>query len=98
MADIGISMGKVGTDVAKEAGDVILVDDNFGTIWGAVEEGKMIYWNVQSFLGFQLSTAVAAIGIITISTVWGVGAGGEGGSLLNAMQILFVNILMDGMC
>ncbi|UZJ56340.1 hypothetical protein CBS101457_005660 [Exobasidium rhododendri] len=90
MADIGISMGKGGTDVAKEAADVILVDDNFATILPAVEEGKGIFNNIQNFLCFQLSTAVSALTLITLSTALGLK------NPLNAMQILFINILMDG--
>ncbi|KDQ20251.1 hypothetical protein BOTBODRAFT_51572 [Botryobasidium botryosum FD-172 SS1] len=88
-ADIGVSMGS-GTDVAKEAADVILVDDNFGTILSAIEEGKSIFHNIQNFLSFQLSTAVAALSLITLSTVF------QMSNPLNAMQILFINILMDG--
>ncbi|TFY62452.1 hypothetical protein EVG20_g6703 [Dentipellis fragilis] len=90
MADIGVSMGKSGTDVAKEAADVILVDDNFSTILPAVEEGKSIFHNIQNFLSFQLSTAAAALTLITLSTLFGLS------NPLNAMQILFINILMDG--
>ncbi|KZT72352.1 calcium-transporting P [Daedalea quercina L-15889] len=90
MADIGVSMGLSGTDVAKEAADVILVDDNFSTILPAVEEGKSIFYNIQNFLSFQLSTAVAALSLITMSTFFGLS------NPLNAMQILFINILMDG--
>ncbi|KAF8161376.1 Ca-transporting ATPase [Crassisporium funariophilum] len=90
MADIGISMGKSGTDVAKEAADMILVDDNFSTILPAVEEGKSIFHNIQNFLAFQLSTAAAALTLITLSTMLGLS------NPLNAMQILFINILMDG--
>ena len=90
MADIGISMGKGATDVAKEAADVILVDDNFATIITAVEEGKSIFYNIQNFLGFQLSTAVAALSLITLSTALHLP------TPLNPMQILFINILMDG--
>jgi len=90
MAEIGVSMGKSGTDVAKEAADVILVDDNFSTILPAVEEGKSIFHNIQNFLSFQLSTAVAALTLITLSTFFGLS------NPLNAMQILFINILMDG--
>lgn len=90
LADIGISMGKGATDVAKEAADVILVDDNFATILTAVEEGKSIFYNIQNFLGFQLSTAVAALTLITISTALRLP------TPLNPMQILFINILMDG--
>ncbi|KAF8342682.1 calcium-transporting P [Cantharellus anzutake] len=69
MADIGVAMGS-GTDVAKEAADVILVDDNFGTILAAVEEGKSIFHNIQHFLSFQLSTAVSALTLITLSTLF----------------------------
>ncbi|CAO1637904.1 unnamed protein product [Sympodiomycopsis kandeliae] len=90
MADIGIALGAGGTDVAKEASDVILVDDNFATILAAVEEGKGIFYNIQNFLCFQLSTAVAALSLITLSTVFGLKLP------LNPMQILFINILMDG--
>ncbi|KAF7782760.1 hypothetical protein Agabi119p4_2136 [Agaricus bisporus var. burnettii] len=90
MADIGLSMGKSGTDVAKEAADAILVDDNFSTILPAIEEGKSIFHNIQNFLSFQLSTAAAALTLITLSTLLGLD------NPLNAMQILFVNILMDG--
>ncbi|KAJ3881891.1 Ca-transporting ATPase [Lentinula edodes] len=90
MADIGVSMGKSGTDVAKEAADAILVDDNFSTILSAVKEGKSIFHNIQNFLAFQLSTAAAALTLITLSTMLGFT------NPLNAMQILFINILMDG--
>jgi Ca2+-transporting ATPase len=90
MADIGVSMGRSGTDVAKEAADVILVDDDFGSILPAIEEGRSIFFNIQNFLSFQLSTAVAALSLITLSTMFRLA------NPLNAMQILFINILMDG--
>ena len=90
MADIGVSMGKGGTDVSKEAADCILVDDNFATLLPAVEEGKSIFYNIQNFLSFQLSTAVAALSLITISTALRMR------NPLNAMQILFINVIMDG--
>eukprot|EP00048_Salpingoeca_helianthica_P003063 m.63464 g.63464 ORF g.63464 m.63464 type:complete len:898 (+) comp12469_c2_seq1:249-2942(+) len=89
-ADIGVAMGRSGTDVAKEASDMVLVDDNFNTIMSAIEEGKSIAHNIRNFLRFQLSTSVAALTLITISTVAGFPAP------LNAMQILWINILMDG--
>ncbi|KAF9155213.1 High affinity Ca2+/Mn2+ P-type ATPase-like protein, partial [Mortierella sp. AD010] len=90
LADIGISMGRSGTDVAKEAADMILVDDDFSTILGAVEEGKSIFYNIQNFLTFQLSTSVAALTLIAMATLFGLN------NPLNAMQILWINILMDG--
>lgn len=55
-ADIGIAMGKSGTDVSKEAADMILADDDFSTIMAALAEGKGIYYNIRNFVRFQLST------------------------------------------
>ncbi|KAK6437043.1 High affinity Ca2+/Mn2+ P-type ATPase-like protein [Oleoguttula sp. CCFEE 5521] len=89
-ADIGISMGKLGTDVAKEAADMILTDDDFSTILSAIEEGKGIFHNIQNFLTFQLSTSAAALGLVMLSSL------GGWKNPLNAMQILWINILMDG--
>ncbi|CAO3699865.1 unnamed protein product [Rhizopus microsporus] len=90
MADIGISMGQSGTDVSKEAADMILVDDDFSTILHAIEEGKSIFYNIQNFLTFQLSTSISALSLIAISTLFGLK------TPLNAMQILWINIIMDG--
>ncbi len=90
MADIGVAMGVTGTDVAKEAADMVLTDDNFVSITHAVEEGRGIYDNIKKFIRFQLSTNIGAI--LTIFT----------GLLLfqslplAPLQILFVNLLMDG--
>ncbi|KAL1439805.1 hypothetical protein MTO96_009654 [Rhipicephalus appendiculatus] len=63
-ADIGIAMGKIGTDVCKEAADMILVDDDFFTIMAAIEEGKGIFYNIRNFVTFQLSTSIAALSLI----------------------------------
>uniref|UniRef100_A0A8C3W912 Calcium-transporting ATPase n=1 Tax=Catagonus wagneri TaxID=51154 RepID=A0A8C3W912_9CETA len=89
-ADIGIAMGRTGTDVSKEAANVILVDDDFSTIMNAVEEGKGIFHNIKNFVRFQLSTSISALSLITLSTVCNLP------SPLNAMQILWINIIMDG--
>lgn len=88
-ANIGISMGS-GTDVCKEAADVILMDDNLATIVVALEEGKGIYHNIRNFIKFQLSTSIAALSLIALSTIFHIP------NPLNAMQILYINILMDG--
>lgn len=90
LADIGIAMGKNGTDVAKEAADMVLTDDDFSTILSAIEEGKGIFNNIQNFITFQLSTSIAALTLIALSTFFGLP------NPLNAMQILWINILMDG--
>lgn len=84
-ADIGISMGKLGTDVAKEAADMILTDDDFSTILRAIEQGKGIFYNIQNFITFQLSTSVAALSLVLISTALGFK------NPLNAMQILWIS-------
>jgi len=84
-ADIGISMGRLGTDVAKEAADMILTDDNFATILNAIEEGKGIFYNIQNFLTFQLSTSAAALSLVLVSTFLGFQ------NPLNAMQILWIS-------
>lgn len=89
-ADIGIAMGQSGTDVCREAGDMILTDDNFSSILAAVEEGKVIYYNIRNFVRFQLSTSIAALSLITLSTLFGLP------NPLNPMQILWINIIMDG--
>ncbi|KAI8906723.1 hypothetical protein EDD86DRAFT_209611 [Gorgonomyces haynaldii] len=89
LAEIGISMG-TGTDVAKEAADIILVDDNFRTIVPAIEEGKAIFYNIQNFLTFQLSTSFSALLLVAISNLLGLE------NPLNAMQILWINIICDG--
>lgn len=84
-ADIGISMGKLGTDVAKEAADMILTDDDFSTILRAIEQGKGIFYNIQNFITFQLSTSVAALVLVLLSTTLGFQ------NPLNAMQILWIS-------
>uniref|UniRef100_A0A7N8WMF0 Calcium-transporting ATPase n=1 Tax=Mastacembelus armatus TaxID=205130 RepID=A0A7N8WMF0_9TELE len=89
-ADIGVAMGQTGTDVCKEAADMILVDDDFQTIMSAIEEGKGIYNNIKNFVRFQLSTSIAALALISLATLMNFP------NPLNAMQILWINIIMDG--
>jgi Ca2+-transporting ATPase len=90
MADIGIAMGRGGSDVCRESAEMILVDNNFSTIEAAIEEGKSIFTNIKSFLRFQLSTSVAALATTAFCTL-------SGHPLpLNPMQILWINIIMDG--
>jgi Ca2+-transporting ATPase len=90
-ANIGIAMGSSGTDVARDASDMVLQDDNFSNIVSAVEEGRKLYVNIRNFVRYQISTNVAAILLIIVSTFF------FGWNLpLTATQLLVINILMDG--
>ena len=88
-ADIGVAMGITGTDVSKEAADVILVDDNFKTIIDAVLEGRVIYANIRKFISFLLSCNIGEILIIFIAMLFGME------TPLLAIQILFINLITD---
>ena len=91
-ANIGIAMGIAGTDVAKDAADMVLQDDNFANIVHAVEEGRKIYQNIRNFVRYQVSTNVAAVALLVFATV----LFGPEALPLTATQILVINILMDG--
>merc|ERR1719434_242640 len=89
-ADIGIAMGIAGTDVAKGAADMILLDDNFVTIVVAVEEGRKIYANIQKFVSFLLGTNIGEIVYLTVSVLASMPVP------LKALQIIFLNLMSDG--
>ena len=91
-ANSGIAMGVAGTDVAKDAADMVLQDDNFANIVHAVEEGRKIYQNIRNFVRYQVSTNVAAVALLVFSTI----LFGPESIPLTATQILVINILMDG--
>ncbi|MBK8782415.1 MAG: cation-translocating P-type ATPase [Anaerolineales bacterium] len=89
-ADIGVSMGITGTDVAKETADMVLTDDNYASIVSAVEQGRIIYSNIRKFVFFLLSSNVAEIMIIFLATLAGLPAP------LTAIQLLWLNLITDG--
>jgi len=88
-ADVGFSMGITGTDIAKGASDIILLDDNFSSIIVALKYGRNVYDNVRKFLQFQLSVNFVAMAIVFF------GSGILSSSPLNAVQMLWVNLVMD---
>ncbi len=90
-ANIGVAMGNTGTDVARDASDMVLQDDNFSNIVSAVEEGRKLYQNIRNFVRYQISTNVAAVTLVIVTTFF------LGWNLpLTATQLLVINILMDG--
>jgi Ca2+-transporting ATPase len=94
-ADIGIAMGITGTDVAKEASDMILTDDNFSSIVGAVEEGRGVYDNIKKFVEYLLSSNLGEI--LTIFAAIIMAGFFENALPLLAIQILWINLLTDGL-
>jgi len=101
-ADIGVAMGITGTDVSKEAADMILTDDNFATIVNAVREGRAIFANIQKFLRFLLSSNIGEVltmfGGVVLANVLGLTATSNAviTAPLLATQILWINLVTDG--
>lgn len=89
-ADIGISMGISGTEVSKEASDIVLLNDSFSTIVDAIEWGRGIYENFKRFISFQLTVNISSVIVVLSSILLGFKAP------FTALQLLWINIIMDG--
>jgi len=88
-ADVGVAMGKRGTDVARSVADVVLEDDNLHTMITAVEQGRSIYGNIRKSLRFLLSTNLSEIEVMLVTTALGMG------EALNPIQLLWINLMTD---
>ena len=100
-SDVGVAMGQRGSDVSREAADLVLLDDNFATIVAAIKEGRNIYENIQKFLRFLFSTNFSETMIVVLGVVGSffLDLHDEAGRLLlplTASQLLWVNIITDG--
>ncbi len=89
-ADVGIAMGVRGTDVAKQASDIVLLDDNYATIRTAIKRGRTIFDNIWKFVAYLLSANIAEVLVVFIASLFGY-------LILPAVQLLWINLLTDGL-
>ncbi|MFD1562151.1 calcium-translocating P-type ATPase, PMCA-type [Haloarchaeobius amylolyticus] len=89
-ADIGVAMGIRGTDVARQASDMVLLDDNYATIEQAIERGRTIFDNIWKFVAYLLSANVGEVALVFIASLYGY-------LILPAVQLLWINLVTDGL-
>ena len=89
-ADVGVAMGITGTEVAKNASEIVITDDNFATIVNAVEEGRLVYRNVKKVILYLIATSMAEISVLLGALLFGYPLP------LAAVQILWINIVTEG--
>ncbi len=89
-ADVGIAMGVRGTDVAKQASDIVLLDDNYATIRNAIRRGRTIFDNIWKFVAYLLSANLAEVLVVVVASLFGY-------LVLPAVQLLWINLLTDGL-
>ncbi|ELZ32556.1 P-type ATPase, translocating [Halogeometricum pallidum JCM 14848] len=89
-ADVGIAMGVRGTDVAKQASDIVLLNDNYASIRAAIKRGRIIFDNIWKFVAYLLSANVAEVAIVFVASLFGY-------LILPAVQLLWINLLTDGL-
>ena len=90
-ADVGVAMGRSGTEAAREASDLVLTNDDFATIIAAIREGRTITDNIRKFVAFLLSANLGEVVMFTIAILAGLGAP------MTVVQVLLVNVLTDGL-
>ena len=90
-ADVGVAMGITGTEVAKQASEIIITDDNFSTIISAIEEGRIVYGNLKKVILYLISTSIAEVAILLLALFSGLNPP------LAAVQILWINLVTEGL-
>ncbi|UTF52711.1 cation-translocating P-type ATPase [Natronosalvus rutilus] len=89
-ADVGVAMGIRGTDVARQASDIVLLDDNYATMERAIKRGRTIFDNIWKFVAYLLSANVAEVALVFLASLYGY-------LILPAVQLLWINLLTDGL-